>query len=330
MTYLIRVRIESLDLCYRSAVLCLAGALAVLLSAVDNAGAVESFDIVSSVVESPDFNGKKPLEKLLLAAQLIKSNKLNQSDLSFILLDWADRYLREPDDPLQRLERWAKLTNEDKLRHVRIPRDFLNRILLAEYLVNNASYLKATAKEKLEILRELGDRNLVDWSVALAYARIYAGGIVMGVEGFKNRTPLQALETLRNITSQNLVGWHYTVPTEAVLAAEALAMDSEYENGEPAERLKKLRALEGKGLISMVNRRELEKLPVWRLLEGDPKFMKAGPAKKREHIDSLKSKELISLATEAELLAIFRVKPKDYHAEPKTVPPTRKMPPVSN
>ncbi|MEJ2716932.1 MAG: hypothetical protein P8182_07300, partial [Deltaproteobacteria bacterium] len=264
--------------------------------------ASDQFDIVSGVMESPRFKGKSPREKLDLAARLIRSNELKQSDLSFLLLDWADRYMREPSDPVERLRRWAELTNDVQLGHLRIPRDFLNRMLIAEYLVGQTPYLEVSPFEKMELLGNLDRKKLVDWSVFLAYARIYAGGIVVGANKYRRTTPLESLRILKTLKDKGLIGWHYRVPTEAILVAEDLAMDKDYQQGSWADRLAKLNELETKGLISRLTRKELEKLPAWRLLEGDPSFLKAGPAGKRKRLSQLKDRGLISSSTYTDLM----------------------------
>ena len=281
--------------------------LAFQLFTVFSVRAVDSFDIISGVIDSPRFKGKSPLEKLVLVAELCRTSTLDQSDLSFLVLDWADKYIREPTNRLKRLEYWSRLVNNDKLRNVRIPRDFLNRLVLAEYLVNQNSYQTASPKKKLEIIRNLEKQNLVDWSVALAYSRIYAGTVILAAEGIQQRSPIECLRTLERMTSQKLIGWHYRVPTEAVLVAEALAMDAEFEKGIPLQRLMKLREMEANNLLSPVNRKELEKLPVWRLLINDLKFLKSAPQEKRQRIHYLKSNRLITQSTQADLLSIFRL-----------------------
>lgn len=265
----------------------------------------DQFDLVSGILESPLFKDKSPLEKLTVAAELLRTNKLKHSDMSFLLLDWADQYLREPSDPLERLQRWAALTGDDKFGHLRMPRDFLNRSLLAEYLVEQTQYLKMKPYEKLQLLGKLENDKLVDWSVALAYARIYAGGIMMGAKEYKNTSPLEALRILKDLKDQGLIGWHYVVPTEGILISEALALDPEYQKASPTARLAKLADLEKKGLISTLTRKELEKLPVWRLLVSDPSFLKAGPKAKKQKIAKLAADGLISSSTATDLAAIF-------------------------
>ncbi len=208
----------------------------------------DTFDVVSGVLESSLFKGKKPLEKLELAAELVRTNKLKQSDLSFVLLDWADQYLREPPDPTERLQRWAALTSDEKLGSLRIPRDFLNRILLAEHLVARTSYLEVSPRERLELLGKLEQKKLVDWSVFLAYGRLYAGGIAIRARKYEKTTPVESLAILKDLKDDGLIDWHYKVPTEAILAAEALAIDKEYQKDPPARRLAKLRDMETSGI----------------------------------------------------------------------------------
>lgn len=290
------------------------------------AWAMEVFDVVAGFIESPQFKGKDPLEQLHLAADLVRSKKVKHKDLAFILLDWSDRYLREPSDPLQRLERWATLNNDEKLNNLTLPRDFLNRMLLAEYLVEKTAYLKAAPLKKLELLESLAKKNLVDWSVALTYARIYAGSVITGAKAYQTVNPLEALQLLKKLKDEDLVGWHYRVPSEGVLIAEALAMDKEYQNAGPLERLTKLRDLERKGIISSVTRKELEKLPAWRLLVDDPAFLKANPNAKRERIAQLKTEGLISASTSSDLKGIFRPMPLASPEEARPAPPLRKIP----
>lgn len=282
-----------------------AALLLLLVLLADLSWASDQFDLVTGVLESPLFKDKGPLEKLTVAADLLKTNKLKHSDMSFLLLDWADQYLREPSDPLERLQRWAAITGDDKFGHLRIPRDVLDRSLLAEYLVDQTSYLKMQPYDKLQLLGKLENEKLVDWSVALAYARIYAGGIMMGAKDYKNTSPLEALRILKDLKDQGLVGWHYVVPTEGILVSEALALDAEYRKAPPAGRLAKLGDLEKKGLISTLTRKELEKLPAWRLLASDPSFLKAGPKAKKQTISKLMADGLISSSTASDLAAIF-------------------------
>jgi hypothetical protein len=289
--------------------------------------AFEGFDPVSGVIESTQFKGKDPLQKLQLASELLRSKKLRQSDMTFILLDWSDRYLREPSDPLERLKRWAELTNNEKLGNLRIPRDFLNRILLAEYLVDKSSYLKAAPHKRLELLASLANRNLVDWSVALTYARIYAGSVITGAKSHQNTSPLEALNALKKLKDEDLVGWHYRIPTEGVLIAEALAMDKEYQQASQYDRLVKLRDLERKGIISSLTKKELEKLPVWRLLVDDPSFLKADPSAKKDKISKLKVEGLISASTSSDLRGIFRPMPVAAPQEARPTPLPHKTPP---
>ncbi|MEW6111542.1 MAG: hypothetical protein AB1664_05375 [Thermodesulfobacteriota bacterium] len=292
--------------------------------------AVDSFDVVSGVIESSRFKGKSPLEKLNLTADRFRTQKLDQSDMSFFLLDWADQYLRAVSDPLERLQRWAELTNDDKLRHLRIPRDFLNRILLAEYLAAKTSYLQVPPYEKLQIIADLERRNLVDWSVALAYARIYAGGVISGAQEYQKRGPLEALTSLKTLIDKGLVSWHYRVPTEAVLSAEALALDPDYQTGSSEQRLVKLRELERTGLISELTKRELEKLPAWRHLVDDPAFLSSDASAKRDRVSKMRTSNLISQATAADLINIFRLKPISSPLEPKASSPPKQIPASGN
>ena len=307
-----------------------AAALLWILFVAPSGGATDHFDVLSGIIESPQFKGKEPLEKLRIAADLLKSKKLKQSDLAFFLLDWTDRYLRGPSDPLKRLQRWADLINDEKLRNLRVPRDFLNRMLLAEYLVRKTPYLRASPRRKLEFLGKLERDKVVDWSVFLAYARIYAGGIVIRAQQYKDTTPVESLRILKKLKDEGLVGWHYRVPTEAVMAAEALALDKEYQEASPGRRLEKLMDLERTGLISTLTRKELERLPAWRLLAHDPTFLKADPAVKKERLLKLKADGLISPPTIAELRAIFGPLSIDSPVESKPAPLPRKIPPPAN
>lgn len=288
----------------------------------------EGFDLVSAVLDSPQFKGKKPLEKLEAASELIKTNKLKQADLSFVLLDWVDEYLREPTDSLERLRRWAALTNDDKLSNLRIPRDFLNRTLLAEYLVGKTSYLDVPPYNKLELLRSLEQKKLVDWSVFLAYARLYAGGVVIRAKEYEKTPPVEALKMLSDLKNQGMVDWHYKVPTEGLLVAEALALDKEYQQGGPSKQLAKLRDLEAKGLISQITRKELEKLPAWRLLESDSSFLRATPRARRKRLQELQKSGLISASTSADLSAIFVSTPLEAPVESKPAPQPERIPPA--
>jgi hypothetical protein len=305
----------------------IAGAIAIgILLFSGQAISFEGFDLVSGVIESSQFKGKDPLQKLQLASELLRSKKLKHSDMFFVLLDWADRYVREPSDPLERLKRWAELTNDEKLSNLRIPRDFLNRILLAEYLVEKTSYLKTLPQKRMELLASLSKKNLVDWSVALTYARIYAGGVITGANSYQNTPPLEALNLLKKLKDDDLVGWHYRIPTEGVLIAEALAMDKEFQEASQYDRLVKLRDLERKGLISSLTKKELEKLPVWRLLVDDPSFLKADPSMKKDKISKLKAEGLISASTSSDLRGIFRPMPLASPREARPTPLPQKTP----
>jgi hypothetical protein len=264
-----------------------------------------AFDLASGILEAPDFKGKDPISKLRAAAGLLRSNKIKQSDVGFLLLDWGDQYLREPKDPLERLRRWSELMQDKTLSHLKIPRDFLNRGLLAEYLVTKTPYLDLTPRKRLELIRRLEQENLVDWSVALAYSRLYAGAVVSGAKEYDKRTPLEAVASLKKLEDEDLVSWHYGVPTEAILIAEALAMDEGFKQANPLDRLIKLRDLERKNLITTLNKKEMEKLPAWRFLVGDPTFLKANANMKRKRLLKLRNEGLISAPTYKDLTQIF-------------------------
>jgi hypothetical protein len=281
---------------------------AVMFPLIAGAG-FDVFDLVSGVIESPQFKGKDPIDKLHLAAALLRNKQIKQSDMAFVVLDWGDQYLREPSDPLDRLRRWAVLATDEQLSYLKIPRDFLNRTLLAEYLVKQPGYLKAPPEKRLEIIAELAQKKLVDWFVSLSYSRLYAGGIVTGSKGYEVTKPFESLVILKNLKDKGLIGWHYSVPTEAVLATEALAMDKDYAKASPYDQLAKLGDWERKGLITAMTKKELEKLPAWRLLVADPSFLKADPAVKRERLTNLKSEGIISAATCSDLNGIFRPVP---------------------
>jgi hypothetical protein len=268
--------------------------------------AFDTVDLVSGVLDSPQFRDKDPVQKLRMASDLLRSDKLKHADLAFALLDWGDQYVREPSDPLERLKRWQELTNDEKLSRLKIPRDFLNRMLLAEYLVNVPTYLKASPEQKLEFLGKLEEKNLVDWSVSLAYARLYAGAILSGAKSGEPPPPLEALTLLKKLKDHGLVNWHYRVPTEAILVAEALALDREFQKATPYDRLVRLRELERQGLITSLTRKELEKLPAWRLLVTDPSFLKSDPDVKRERLAKLKADGLLLSSTFSDLNGIFR------------------------
>jgi hypothetical protein len=305
----------------------LTAALALIALVVLPVRASDHFDFVSGILQSPRFKGKKPLEKLMLAAELVQGNKLKQSDISFAVLDWADRYLREPKDPLDRLRRWAKLTNDENLRQMRIPRDFLNRLLLADYLVNRTPFLTVAPYNKLELLAKLNREKLVDWSVFLAYARIYAGGIIMNAKPEGPTPPLKALGSLKKLKDQGLIGWHYRVPTEALLAAEALAADKRYRKASPSQKLARLSELSSSGLISQLTRKELERLPAWRLLLSDGAFLKADPAVRKDRILSLKAENLISPSTASELISVFGPVPIASPVKAQPTPLPERIPP---
>ncbi len=283
--------------------------LLILLSAMLLISPALAFDVrdqISAVFESPSFKGKEPIQKLYQAAEMIRERKLKDREMAFAVLDWGDQYLREPSDPLDRLKRWAQLNSDEKLSHLRIPREFLNRTLLAEYLAEKTSYFASSPHKKLEIIGELARQNLVDWSVSLAYARLYAGAILAGANDYSKTTPAGTLEVLKTLEEQGLVGLHYRTPTEAILATEALATDSDYLNGLPYDRLLKLRDLERKGLISNLTKKELERLPAWRLLVADPSFMESDASVKKERLQKFREQGLISSSNFSDLSAIFR------------------------
>jgi hypothetical protein len=276
-----------------------------LLSSGEIAGASYRFDLVSEAIRSPLFKNKTPLEKLRLAADLLRTQRLSHSDMSFLVLDWADQYLREPEDPLKRLKRWASLTEDEQLSKLRIPRDYLNRVLVAEYLVRHTDYLKAGPKDKLVILRNLSEENLVDWSVSLAYARIYAGAVIMEASAQENPSPMRALEALKKIKEEELVGWHYRAPTEAIICSQALALDEEFIAGDHLFRLRTLRNLQDQGLIIALTRKELERLPAWRLLVKDEEFLESGLDERRKRLSEIKNTGLILSSTYSDLERIF-------------------------
>ncbi len=280
----------------------------------------EGPDIASSLLEAPELKGKDSLFKLRTVADLIRTNKMKPADVSFIVLDWADQYLREPENQVERLKRWADLTNDEKLSQLKMPRDFLNRLLLAEYLINQTSYLTEGPQKKLEILSKLEEKNLVDWSANLAYSRIFAGTVICGGRDLKTYSPMDALVTLKQLKDDKLIGWHYRAPTEAILVAELLAMDKEYQDGSPLDRLVKLRELERKGLIMTPTKKELEKLPVWRLLISDSSFMKADARDRREKLSKLRHEGLISNSTYSDLRGIFKAPALGPPIEAKPAP----------
>lgn len=301
-------------------------AAAVLLVSLP-AGGFDLVDLVSGVIDHPQFKGKDPLSRLQLAADLLRSSTLSHADMTFLLLDWGDQYVREPSDSLERLKRWSKLTSDEKLSQLKIPRDFLNRTLLAEYLINKTPYMKMAPKERLELVAKLEAKHLVDWSVALAYAQLYAGGIIAGAKSFNETPPLEALGLLRGLREEKLIGWHYSVPTEAILIAEALAMDKEYQKASPYDRLVRLKELERKEIITSTSKKELEKLPAWRFLVADSSFLKADPRGKRERLMKLKADGLISATTSSDLKAIFRPGAQAPGLEARPAPPPNKISP---
>ncbi len=290
----------------------------------------DMFDVVSGIIESPKFKGSDPFNKLKSASVLIKNRQLKHSDASYMLLDWTDQYIRELSQPLDRLKRWTDLSTDEDLKHLRIPRDYLNRVFLTEYLVSLPGYEMSNPQERLEILGRLSEQNLIDWSVGLAFARLYAGSLVLGVQAFNPVPPMKALANLKKIKDNGLVGWHYGVPTEALLCSEALAADSSFRSGAPIDQLIKLRDLEREGLISQLTKKEFEKLPVWRFLIADPGFLKADSQTKREKIVKMKTDGLVSVPTCAELNGIFKPAPYTAPSEPQTIPVPQKILPLGN
>lgn len=291
-----------------------------------HAWALEGVDVGSGILNAPRFKGKEPLQKLHMAADLLREKKVKQTDLALAVLDWSDRYIQEATNPTDRLRKWSTLCSDEKLNPLRIPREFLNRMLVADYLISEASYLDSPPSKKLQMLERLAEKKLIDWPVSLAYARLYAGAIITGAKEYAKTTPMEELKILKRLREQNLVGWHYRVPTEAILVAEALAMDPEYGKAPPYDRLLKLRTLEKQGLVSGLTRRDLEKLPVWRLLVSDPSFLAAEPGGKRKRITKLKNEGLITEATCTELTAIFRspsLAPPPEDAAPAPLPKSK-------
>jgi len=289
--------------------------------------ALEVFDLHSGIVDSPQFKGKDPLSNLRTVADLLRSNKVREADISFLLFDWGDQYLREPSDPLARLKKWSALTRDKKLSRLKLPRDVLNRVLLAEYLVRKTRYLQLPPGKRLELIRRLQEKNLVDRSVALDYSRLYAGSVIFGVEGYGKHTPMEALTALKRLSDQGLVGWLYRVPIEALLIAEELALDEIFQTATPLDRLIKLRDLERKGLIAPLNKKEAEKLPAWRLLVNDPSFLRAVPKVKEQRLEKLRNDGLISAATYKDLLQIFRPKSIESVLQASPTPLPREMAP---
>lgn len=279
---------------------------ALLMLDTSHSAASEALDLISGIVESPQFRGKDPLSRLRTAADLLRSNEIRQTDIAFLLLDWGDRYLREPSTPLERLKRWSILTRDKKLSHLRIPRDYLNRILLAEYLVKKTPYLESSPLKRLELIRKLQAKDLVDWSVALAYSRLYAGAIISGAKEYETKSPVEALVALKQLEDQGLIDWHYQLPTEALLVAEAIALEGDFHEATPLQHLVKLRDFERKGLINPLNRKDLEKLPAWRFLMGDPSFLRAGSPQKQARLLKLRNEGLITPSTYKDLVHVFR------------------------
>lgn len=279
---------------------------------------------MTTFLESPDFKAKDPIDKLHLAAELLRAKRVRPSELTFALLDWGDQYVREPADPADRLKRWAQLNSDEKLSSVRIPREFLNRVLVAEYLVEKTPYLASPPQKRLELLQKLAEERLLDWSVSLDYARLYAGAIIAGTKTSGKTSPIEALGVLKQLKDQGLVGRHYTLPTEAILVAEALAVDKDYVMGSPFDRLVKLRDLERKGLITALTKRELERLPAWRLLTVDTSFVKADNSTKRDQLSKLKDQGLLSKSSYSDLAALFRPVPVPSAAQTRPSPVPQK------
>jgi hypothetical protein len=311
----------------RYATMAVAVAVSVVIFPMTMEAGFDVFDLVSGVIESPQFKGKDPIDKLRLAVELLRKKQIKQSDISFVVLDWGDQYLREPSDPLDRLKRWAALATDEQLSYLRMPRDFLNRTLLSEYLAGRTDYRQASPQKRLEIIGELAEKKMVDWSVSLSYARLYAGAIVTGAKGYEVTKPLDSLLLLKNLRDQRLVGWHYGVPTEALLAAEALAMDKDYAKASPYDQLARLGDWERRGLITAMTKKEFEKLPAWRLLVADPSFLKADPSVKRERLTRLRFEGIISAATCSDLNGIFRPVPLASPAESRPAPLPEKISP---
>jgi hypothetical protein len=280
--------------------------MACLILPADDIRANDFFDLVSGVIESPQFKGQDPITKLRLAAEMLRDRHAKRSDLSLLLLDWGDQYVRQPSDPLERLNRWAELTSDEQLSSLRLPRDYLNRTLLAEYLVAQPGYLQSTPEKRLEIIGALAAKNLVDWSVSLNYARLYAGGIIAGAVDYKMAMPLDSLRNLKKLRDAGLVTWQYWVPAESVIVSELLACDKAFRTAAPYDQLAKLRDLEKQGLITALTKRELEKLPTWRLLGADPSFLKSDAAAMTDRLTRLKEDGVISPSTFSELANMFR------------------------
>lgn len=280
----------------------------------------EGVNIVSGILESPQFKGKELTTRLSLVSDLVIKNKLSKTDSSYFLLDWVDQYLREPPDPAERLKRWSDFCNNEKFSNLKVPRDFLNRALVCEYLNSQPAYLKASPQKKLEMLRYLQKKNLLDWSVALSYENLIAGVLIFGAKPVENPAPLDSLATLKKLRDENLVGNHYTAMMESLLAHEALSQDIEYLKAAPMERLVKLRDLEKKGLITHQTKKELEKLPAWRLFINDPGFLRLEASKKRSKILKLKNDGLLTSSTSSDLVSIFKGAPTASSPEPKPSP----------
>ncbi len=291
--------------------------------------AADSFDLVNGFIESPRFMGKDPLTKLQLASDMVKHKQVRQSEIALLLLDWADQYLHRPADPLERLKLWPEFSTDERLSLLRIPRDYLNRTVLTEYLVSRPDYLHADPAKRLEIIGALAEQNLVDWSVALAYARLYAGAIIMGAKDYEIPTPFEALTALKRFTTEAFLGSHYRAPTEGLLAAEALAADSTYRSGDPRAQLEKLRDLEADGLITSITRKKFAKLPAWRLIASNTDFLKADLSAKRDILTAFEHGGLLSPGTAMELLAVFKTSAVVAPVESRSTPaPQQILPPV--
>lgn len=267
---------------------------------------VEGFDVVSGVLESPEFKGKEIVNRLYLASEMLKDNKLSRIETSYLLIDWVDQYLREPTDPMDRLRRWAEFSKNDKFSNLKVPRDFLNRVLVAEYLEKQPGFSKASPHKKLETLRKLQKKNLVEWSVALSYENLIAGSIINGAKAVENPTPLESLAVLKKLREENLIGNHYRVMVEGLLATEVLARDIEFQKASPMVRLIKLRDLEKKGLITSQTKKELEKIPAWRLVINDPAFLRLDTSQKKDRLSSLRNEGLLTASTNSDFVVIFK------------------------
>ncbi len=280
----------------------------------------EGFDVVSGILESPQFKGKDLRSRLLLASEMLKENKLSRTETSYLLLDWVDQYLREPPDPLDRLRRWSEFSNDEKFSNLKVPRDFLNRTLLAEFLVKQPNFYSGSPHKKLEILRKLHKKKLIEWSVALSYENLIAGSLINGAKIVDTPSPAESLATLKKLREDNLVGDHYRVMAEGVLATEVLAKDPEYHKASPMERLVKIRDLEKRGLISTQTKKDLERIPAWRLVTNDPTFLRMEPSQKRLRLSKLKNEGILTSSTNADFNLIFKGIASQSTTEPKPVP----------